>query len=87
MDPQKARNKLLKITHKVKAPTAEELTRLRETENLFHSNMFRLQIEEMLKEVKPKETTLKKATDWVQSVAEFIQNLESDETVYNVRFI
>ncbi|KAI5744339.1 hypothetical protein M8J76_001483 [Diaphorina citri] len=84
MDTQKARNKLLKITHKVKAPTAEELTRLRETENLFHSNMFRLQIEEMLKEVKPKETTLKKATDWVQSVAEFIQNLESDETVYNI---
>lgn len=68
----------------MKAPTSEELTRLRETENLFHSNMFRLQIEEMIKEVKPKEVTVKKLTDWAKDMAEFIENLESDETVYNV---
>uniref|UniRef100_A0A8D8Y4Y0 Nucleolar protein 6 n=1 Tax=Cacopsylla melanoneura TaxID=428564 RepID=A0A8D8Y4Y0_9HEMI len=81
---QEARKKLLKLTKKVKAPTVEELTRLRETENLFHSNMFRLQIEEMIKEVKPKEGKLKKAMKWCNSVATYIQNMESDETVYNL---
>ncbi|XP_044728084.1 nucleolar protein 6 [Chrysoperla carnea] len=32
-------------------PTVEELNELRETENLFNSNLFRLQIEEILKEI------------------------------------
>lgn len=49
---------------KIKPPTAEELNKLRETENLFLSNMFRLQIEEMLKEVKPKQPTLDKIKEW-----------------------
>uniref|UniRef100_A0A8C5RMW5 Nucleolar protein 6 n=1 Tax=Laticauda laticaudata TaxID=8630 RepID=A0A8C5RMW5_LATLA len=34
-----------------KVPTNEELSHLKETENLFHSNLLRLQIEELLKEV------------------------------------
>jgi len=38
-----------------KQPTVEELNQLRETENLFHSNLFRLQIEEILTEVKLKD--------------------------------
>nr|XP_012136698.1 PREDICTED: nucleolar protein 6 isoform X1 [Megachile rotundata] len=38
-----------------KPPTAEELNQLRETENLFHSNLFRLQIEEVLNEIKVKD--------------------------------
>jgi len=49
---------------RVKPPTAEELNKLRETENLFLSNMFRLQIDEMLKEVKPKQATLDKINEW-----------------------
>lgn len=49
---------------RIKPPTAEELNKLRETENLFLSNMFRLQIDEMLKEVKPKQTTLDKIKEW-----------------------
>lgn len=49
---------------KIKPPTAEELNKLRETENLFLSNMFRLQIDEMLKEVKPKQATLDKIQEW-----------------------
>ncbi|KAF3821317.1 hypothetical protein GH733_011470 [Mirounga leonina] len=35
-----------------KEPTNEELTRLRETESLFHSSLLRLQVEELLKEVR-----------------------------------
>ncbi|KAM5183507.1 nucleolar protein 6 isoform 1-T2 [Callospermophilus lateralis] len=35
-----------------KEPTNEELNRLRETEILFHSSLLRLQVEELLKEVK-----------------------------------
>lgn len=38
-----------------KPPTAEELNQLRETENLFHSNLFRLQIDEMLNAVRLKD--------------------------------
>lgn len=37
---------------KVKGITVDELKRLEETENLYHSNMFRMQIDELLKEVK-----------------------------------
>lgn len=49
---------------RIKPPTAEELNKLRETENLFLSNMFRMQIDEMLKEVKPKQSTLDKIQEW-----------------------
>uniref|UniRef100_A0A8C5LK55 Nucleolar protein 6 n=1 Tax=Leptobrachium leishanense TaxID=445787 RepID=A0A8C5LK55_9ANUR len=38
-----------------KPPTNEELNRLKETEYLFHSNLLRMQIEELLVEVKLKE--------------------------------
>ncbi|XP_053557019.1 nucleolar protein 6 isoform X2 [Bombina bombina] len=38
-----------------KPPTNEELNRLKETENLFHTNLLRMQIEELLLEVKLKE--------------------------------
>ncbi|KYO18444.1 nucleolar protein 6 [Alligator mississippiensis] len=38
-----------------KPPTNEELSQLKETENLFHSSLLRLQIEELLKEVRLKE--------------------------------
>ncbi|KAM4808387.1 nucleolar protein 6 [Rhinophrynus dorsalis] len=38
-----------------KPPTNEELNRLKETEQLFHSNLLRMQIEELLQEVKLKE--------------------------------
>ncbi|XP_036597850.1 nucleolar protein 6 [Trichosurus vulpecula] len=37
-----------------KEPTNEELSQMKETENLFHSNLLRMQMEELLKEVKLK---------------------------------
>ncbi|CAH2049628.1 unnamed protein product, partial [Iphiclides podalirius] len=46
--------KRLRIKNLYRQPTVRELNRLQETENLFNSNLFRLQIEEVLDEVKRK---------------------------------
>lgn len=67
-------------TKKIKPPTAEELNKLRETENLFLSNMFRLQIEEMLKEVKPKKPTLDKIKEWFDTFTKtLLQDMDTSD--------
>lgn len=66
-------------------PTAEEMIRLRETENLFHSNLFRMQIEEMIKEVKPKKMERKQIKPWLESLKELFINLADSEDL-EVRF-
>lgn len=63
----------------LKPPTAEEMIRLRETENLFHSNLFRMQIEEMIKEVKPKKMERKQIKPWIESLQELFLNLADSE--------
>lgn len=65
-------------------PTAEELNRLRETENLFHSNLFRLQVEEMLKEVKFKEKNKKEFKKWFEKFQEWVLKIEDGVTTYNI---
>lgn len=62
---------------RIKPPTAEELNKLRETENLFLSNMFRLQIDEMLKEVKPKQTTLDKVKEWFDEFSTLLLDVDT----------
>lgn len=65
---------------RIKPPTAEELNKLRETENLFLSNMFRLQIDEMLKEVKPKQATLDKIKEWFNKLLVFLlQDMDTSD--------
>nr|CAD7198663.1 unnamed protein product [Timema douglasi] len=66
-----------------KPPTVKELNQLRETENLFNSNLFRLQIEEMLKEVdlKPKYNSL--FHQWLDNLKDFFNKLE-DSGTYNL---
>ncbi|XP_062984381.1 nucleolar protein 6 [Elgaria multicarinata webbii] len=51
-----------------KPPTNEELSRLKETENLFHSNLLRLQIEELLKEVTLKEKRKQKIDSFLHEI-------------------
>uniref|UniRef100_A0A8D2LLI4 Nucleolar protein 6 n=1 Tax=Varanus komodoensis TaxID=61221 RepID=A0A8D2LLI4_VARKO len=51
-----------------KPPTNEELSRLKETENLFHSNLLRLQIEELLKEVTLKEKRKHKIDSFLHEI-------------------
>jgi len=79
-DGEKKRKKKQNIdsSKRVKPPTAEEMNKLRETENLFLSNMFRLQIDEMLKEVKPKQATLDKIKEWFDKFTiAFVQDMDT----------
>ncbi|XP_067386974.1 nucleolar protein 6 isoform X2 [Emydura macquarii macquarii] len=51
-----------------KPPTNEELNQLKETENLFHSSLLRLQVEELLKEVKLKEKKKQKIDAFLHEI-------------------
>ncbi|XP_062369968.1 nucleolar protein 6 [Cinclus cinclus] len=64
-DPQPAK---LSRAELYKPPTSEELTQLKETEDLFHSSLLRLQIEELLKEVTLKETKKKKIDAFLHEI-------------------
>lgn len=60
----------------MKPATADELNRLKETQNLFHSNLFRLQIEEMLKEVQLKQKYKKAFQAWYEKLVTHIMKLK-----------
>ncbi|NWZ30687.1 NOL6 protein, partial [Asarcornis scutulata] len=65
-------------------PSSEELNRLKETEDLFHSSLLRLQIEELLKEVTLKETKKKKIDAFLHEINSLLSAIpetsESDLT-------
>ncbi|NWT53831.1 NOL6 protein, partial [Erythrocercus mccallii] len=64
-----------------KPPTSEELTQLKETEDLFHSSLLRLQIEELLKEVTLKETKKKKIDAFLHEINSLLSAIpETRET-------
>ncbi|NWW10874.1 NOL6 protein, partial [Oreocharis arfaki] len=64
-----------------KPPTSEELTQLKETEDLFHSSLLRLQIEELLKEVTLKETKKKKIDAFLHEINSLLSAIpETPET-------
>lgn len=75
-DSKKAKKKKKKITVSTKPPTAEEMSRLRETENLFHSNLFRMQIEEMIKEVRTKKVERKSMKSWLEKLKNYIMEMD-----------
>ncbi|KAM8802879.1 nucleolar protein 6 [Rhynchonycteris naso] len=60
-----------------KEPTSEELNRLRETENLFHSSLLRLQVEEVLKEVSLSEKKKERIDAFLQDVIQRIMKVPS----------
>ena len=64
-----------------KQPTIEELSQLRETENLFHSNLFRLQIEEILNEVRLKNKYKALFEIWFGKLKTAIEYIEEIEEV------
>ncbi|XP_078047957.1 nucleolar protein 6 Mat89Ba [Augochlora pura] len=70
---KKLRNELYK------QPTVEELNQLRETENLFHSNLFRLQIEEMLNEVRIKDKYKRLFEAWFKQFEKTINSIKETE--------
>ncbi|XP_029059010.1 nucleolar protein 6 isoform X3 [Monodon monoceros] len=60
-----------------KEPTNEELNRLRETESLFHSSLLRLQVEELLKEVRLSEKKKERIDAFLQKVNQRIMRVPS----------
>lgn len=64
-----------------KQPTAEELSQLRETENLFRSNLFRLQIEEVLNEVRLNDKYKALFEIWFEKLKAAIESIEETEEV------
>lgn len=60
-------------------PTAQEVARLRETENLFHSSLFRLQIEEMISELSIKKKRLSFFTEWFSSLKQCLSKMKPGE--------
>lgn len=64
-----------------KQPTVEELNQLRETENLFHSNLFRLQIEEVLSEVKLKTKYKALFEIWFKKLKAAIESIKETEEI------
>ncbi|XP_050403291.1 nucleolar protein 6 [Patella vulgata] len=62
-----------------KEPTVEELNQMKETENLFHSNLFRLQITEVLKEVSLKEKHKRQAEKLISTLKETILDIPASE--------
>ncbi|KPJ11465.1 Nucleolar protein 6 [Papilio machaon] len=76
--------KKLRIRGLYRQPTVEELNRLQETENLFNSNLFRLQIDEILNEVKVKEKTIKRFQEWFNKLKEHLKTIPEDDTEYDL---
>ncbi|ELR51092.1 Nucleolar protein 6 [Bos mutus] len=60
-----------------KEPTNEELSRLRETESLFHSSLLRLQVEELLKEVRLSEKKKERIDAFLREVNQRIMRVPS----------
>ncbi|XP_017777485.1 PREDICTED: nucleolar protein 6 [Nicrophorus vespilloides] len=69
-----------------KQPTADELNQLRETENLFNSNIFRLQIDELLGEIKVKPKYEKLYDSWFETFKESFKTITELDTIPLVNF-
>lgn len=65
-------------------PTVGEIARLNETEILYNCNLFRLQIEEILQEVKVNERTRKKIDLWYILFENYLNNILMSETEYDL---
>ncbi|KAI4467643.1 nucleolar rna-associated protein [Holotrichia oblita] len=78
--PKRQKNKKNR-SELLKAPTTEELNKLRETENLYSSNLIRLQIEEVLAEINVKQKFINQIEHWFNQFNGVIKNLEDKEDI------
>ncbi|ELT97667.1 hypothetical protein CAPTEDRAFT_223604 [Capitella teleta] len=60
-----------------KAPTAEEMAHLKETQNLFQSNLFRMQITELISEVQVKEKKDLAIRSYIEKLSTALKELPS----------
>ncbi|XP_055936772.1 nucleolar protein 6-like [Argiope bruennichi] len=66
---------------KLNAPTAEELNELREAETLFQSNLLKMEIEELMKELKEHLPEKEKIHQWLETFKEFLRNIPETSPV------
>ena len=59
--------------------TVEEINELKETEDLYHSNLFRMQIDETLKEIKLSNKGIQFIDKWIVTFRKFLQKLPADD--------
>lgn len=64
-----------------KPPTVEELNRLKETQHLYNSNLFRLQIDELLSEVAIKEKRVNQINEWMQKFKNVFKKISAVDDV------
>ncbi|XP_055636770.1 nucleolar protein 6 [Toxorhynchites rutilus septentrionalis] len=72
--------KLKTLKQLYKPPTVEEINRLKETENYYHSNLFRLQVEEMLNEMKVKTKVTNFVDRWLGDFRNFLRTMKDGES-------
>uniref|UniRef100_A0A182PF19 Nucleolar protein 6 n=1 Tax=Anopheles epiroticus TaxID=199890 RepID=A0A182PF19_9DIPT len=76
VDEEAHRKRLKAMKELYKPPTVEEINRLKETENYYHSNLFRMQTEEMLKEVRVPAKVTRFVQGWVELLKQFLHTIE-----------
>lgn len=65
----------------LKPPTTEELNHLRETENLYSSNLMRLQIDELQTEISVKQKIINQVDGWWDNFKNIINNLNTEQEI------
>ncbi|ROT73818.1 putative nucleolar protein 6 [Penaeus vannamei] len=63
-----------------KPPTVDELNTLRETQMLYHSNLFRMQMEEVLREVSIKAKHSQQLEKWMNQFSAFVKSLPASSS-------
>uniref|UniRef100_A0A182JL85 Nucleolar protein 6 n=1 Tax=Anopheles atroparvus TaxID=41427 RepID=A0A182JL85_ANOAO len=79
IDEEEHRKRLKAMKELYKPPTVEEINRLKETENYYHSHLFRMQAEEMLKEVRVPVKVGRFVQVWVEEFKEFLETIEDGD--------
>jgi len=67
-----------------RTPTTEELTELRENENLYKNNLFRMQIKYLLEEVCLTDKKESRVNDTLHSLNSFLKDLPSQENEFHI---
>ncbi|XP_040277098.1 nucleolar protein 6 [Bufo bufo] len=73
--PNSQRPAKMQKTNESKPLTTEELIQLKETEQLYHTSLLRMQIDELLQEVRLKDKRRKSIDDFLQKISDLIQNI------------
>lgn len=64
----------------------EQINELKETEDLYHSNLFRMQIDETLKEVQLKANQQEFINKWLKTFKKFLENLPTEAISSSFKF-